>query len=265
LSIAHRYAFLQRLSREAGAMALDFWRRRDELVVEMKGPQDFVSFADRAVEDMIRAAVGREFPDDAFLGEETSAGFEGSDDHLWIVDPIDGTHNFLRGIPYWNVSIAFVEHGVRTLGAICDPVAGDVFHAMRGHGAWRNDARLRTSTTAELPGAVVCVGHHDRWPDYRYLELRRAFMDRNIAFRNFGCAALQLAHVAEGRYDAYVELELSSWDAMAGLLLVEEAGGRAWPFPGPDGLRARSIVVASASGIAEPLFELVRSAASKAA
>lgn len=265
MSIAHRYAFLQRLSREAGAFALDFWQRRDELVVEMKGPQDFVSFADRAVEEMIRGTIAREFPDDAFLGEETGADSSGSNERIWIVDPIDGTHNFLRGIPYWNVSIAYVENGVRTLGAVCEPAVGSVFHAMRGKGAWRSDeggdAQLRVSATNELPGAIVCVGHHDRSPDYRYLDVRRALMDRNVAFRNFGCAALQLAHVAEGRYDAYVELELSSWDAMAGLLLVEEAGGRVGRFPGPGGLTARAPVIACASGIATELMALVRNCA----
>jgi myo-inositol-1(or 4)-monophosphatase len=124
VSVEKRYAFLRRLSREAGELAHDFWRRRDELVVEMKGPQDFVSHADRNVEDVIRAAIAREFPGDAFLGEETSAGFAGQHERLWIVDPIDGTHNFLRGIPYWNVSIAYVERGERTLGAICEPAAG---------------------------------------------------------------------------------------------------------------------------------------------
>jgi len=265
VSVEKRYAFLRRLSREAGELAHDFWRRRDELVVEMKGPQDFVSHADRNVEDVIRAAIAREFPGDAFLGEETSAGFAGQHERLWIVDPIDGTHNFLRGIPYWNVSIAYVERGERTLGAICEPAAGAVFHAMRGHGAWRSDARgdarLSVAGTSELPGAIVCVGHHDRSPDYRYLDLRRALMDRNVAFRNFGCAALQLAHVAEGRYDAYVELELSSWDAMAGLLLVEEAGGRVGAFPGPGGLTVRAPVIACANGIADALLDLVRTSA----
>jgi len=181
---------------------------------------------------------------------------------VWIVDPIDGTHNFLRGIPYWNVSIAYVERGARTLGAICDPVAGAVYHGRRGGGAWRADAsgetRLSAAAARELPGSLICVGHSDRIPDPRYLALRGALMDHEVAFRNFGCAALQLAHVAEGRYDAYVELELSSWDAMAGLLLVEEAGGYVAPFPGPKGLGVRAPVIASAGGIGPALHALVR-------
>ena len=259
---AARYAFLRRLSADAGAMALDFWRRRADLIVELKGPADFVSHADRAVEQAIRDAIAEAFPGDGFLGEETSAEFSGEHERLWIVDPIDGTHNFLRGIPYWNVSIAYVENGRRTLGAICDPVAGAVFHAMRGRGAWRSDAdgeaRLSTSPARELAGAIVCVGHHDRRPEPRYLALRSALMDVNASFRNFGCAALQIAHVAEGRYDAYIELDLSSWDAMAGLLLVEEAGGYVGTFPGPQGFTVRAPVVSCAPGIADALNTLLR-------
>jgi len=262
MTIEDRYGFLRTLSPRAGAFALDFWRRRAELTVELKGPQDFVSHADRAVEAMIRDEIARAFPGDAFLGEETAATIEGTPQRVWIVDPIDGTHNFLRGIPYWNVSIAYVERGVRTLGAICEPVAGAVYHARRSGGAWRTGAEGETRLTAtaakELAGSVICVGHHDRTPDARYLALRSALMDHNAAFRNFGCAALQLAHVAEGRYDAYVELELSAWDAMAGLLLVEEAGGYVAPFPGPRGLAVRAPVIASAGGIGPSLHALVR-------
>lgn len=262
MSVEQRYAFLRRLSAQAGAMALDFWNRRADLIVELKGPADFVSHADRAVEQSIRDAIAGEFAGDGFLGEETSAAFTGQHERLWIVDPIDGTHNFLRGIPYWNVSIAYVERGQRMLGAICDPVAGVVYHAMRGHGAWRSDtngeARLSMSTTRDIQGAIVCVGHHDRKPEPRYLTLRGALMEVNASFRNFGCAALQIAHVAEGRYDAYVELDLASWDAMAGLLLVEEAGGHVGPFPGPHGLTVRAPVIASAPGIADALRMLVR-------
>lgn len=265
MSVEARYAFLRKLSAEAGAMALDFWVRRSELLVELKGPADFVSHADRAVEDMIRAAIAREFPGDAFLGEETSGRYEGRQERLWIVDPIDGTHNFLRGIPYWNVSIAYVENGVRTLGAVCDPVADEVYHAMRGKGAWRTDAtgdaRLSTSATTDLTGAIVCLGHHDRSPDRRYLTARASLMEVCASFRNYGCAALQLAHVAEGRYDAYVELELSSWDAMAGLLLIEEAGGYVGPFPGPEGLTVRAPVIGCARGIATSLRALLKDGA----
>jgi myo-inositol-1(or 4)-monophosphatase len=108
-----RYAFAQSLARLAGSLAYDYWRNRERLTVELKGPQDFVSHADRDVEALLRRELAAAFPDDAFLGEETAASFTGPLDRCWVVDPIDGTHNFLRGVPYWNVAIAFVSRGVR--------------------------------------------------------------------------------------------------------------------------------------------------------
>ena len=128
---------------------------RAALTVELKGPQDFVSVADREVETFIREEIARAFPGDDFLGEETAASFTGGAERLWIVDPIDGTHNFLRGIAYWNVSIAYVEDGVRTLGAVYDPVRDELFHARRGGGAWCSGAggEARIATAAR-PGAV---------------------------------------------------------------------------------------------------------------
>ncbi len=258
-----RYAFLQRLARGAGLLARDFWERRDALTIELKGPQDFVTVADREVEAFIREEIAREYPDDGFLGEETAASFDGRTERLWIVDPIDGTHNFVRGIPYWNVSIAWVERGVRTLAAVYDPAHDELFHARRGGGAFRTDAggdtRMECAGTTELSEAVVAVGHSDRFSDLRVVALRRALMEARAAFRNFGSAALQLAHVAAGRIDGYVELELSAWDAMAGLLLVVEAGGRVAPFPGPRGITVRAPVIAAAPGIAAALRTIVDS------
>jgi myo-inositol-1(or 4)-monophosphatase len=249
-------------ARRAEVLILDHYARFEAIA---NPRMDISTAADRDAQEAILQHLRAAFPADALCAEESTAALEGVAQvgpRLWIVDPIDGTHNFLRGIPYWNVSIAYVEGGQRMLGAICDPVAGTVHHAMRGHGAWRSDAsgevRMATSATLEVPGAIVCVGHHDRKPEPRYLALRAALMEINASFRNFGCAALQIAHVAEGRYDAYIELDLSSWDAMAGLLLVEEAGGYVGPFPGPQGLTVRAPVIVAAPGIAGTLRMLVR-------
>jgi myo-inositol-1(or 4)-monophosphatase len=264
MTLDARYAFLRRLAPAAGALALEFWREREKLVVELKGPQDFVSRADREVEAYIRGEIAAAFPDDAFLGEETAAEFDGDTARLWIVDPIDGTTNFLRGLAYWNVSIAYVENGTRMLGAVHDPAQDELFHARRGGGAWRTDARgehrLAAATTPALRGAVVAVGHHDRHPDPRFVAIRDGLMGAGASYRNFGAAALQLAHVAEGRLDVFIERELSAWDAMAGLLLVEEAGGYAAPFPGPAGLTAKAPVVATASGIADEVNAIIAAA-----
>jgi myo-inositol-1(or 4)-monophosphatase len=201
------------------------------------------------------------FPGDAFLGEETATAFAGTLDHVWIVDPIDGTHNFLRGVRYYCVSIAYAENGVREIGVVYDPEHDELFHARRGHGAWcertGGDVRLQVSACDDLAQAFVCVGHHDRAPEPRHLALRHALMDAGVATRNMGAGALQLAHVAAGRFDGFIELSLNAWDAMAGLLLVEEAGGYVAPFPGPNGMLVSAPVLACAKGIGEPLAKLV--------
>lgn len=253
-----RYALAQAVARQAGALALEFWRNRERLCIELKGPQDFVSRADRDVEALIRRALGAAFPDDRFLGEETAAQFTGPIDRCWVVDPIDGTHNFLRGIAYWNVAIAYVEEGEAQIGVVFDPVSAKLYHAARGGGAWCDDAsgsvRLHVAATHELAGACVALGHHDRAPDARYLEIRRRMMESGVAMRNFGSAALQLAHVAAGHLDGFVELQLSIWDAIGALVLVEQAGGHVAPFaPAPA---AKAPCLACAPGIARGLRAL---------
>ncbi len=261
MSIIARYAAAQAIAAKAGRMAHDYFVQRGTLAVEAKGAQDFVSHADRTVEALIRAEILRDFPGDSFLGEETAAGFTGTDANLWVVDPIDGTHNFLRGARYYCVSIAYVEQGRREIGVVCDPEHDEVFHARRGHGAWcthdGSEERLSVSACDALSRAFVCLGHHDRGPDPRYIAIRQRMMDKGVAMRNMGAGALQLAHVAAGRYDGFVELSLNSWDAMAGLLLTEEAGGYNAPFPGAQGLSVPAPVLACAPGIAAPLRELV--------
>jgi myo-inositol-1(or 4)-monophosphatase len=254
-----RYTLAQEVARRAGTLALDYWRNRERLTVELKGPQDFVSRADRDVEALIRSDIAAAFPDDRFLGEETAATFTGPLDDCWIVDPIDGTHNFLRGVPYWNVAIAYVRHGRPQVGVVFDPVNGELYRAARGGGAFCDDAsgtaRLHVAATAKLAGAYVALGHHDRAADARYLEIRRRMMASGVSMRNFGSAALQLAHVARGRLDAFVELHLSIWDAIGALLLVAESGGYTAPFA-PATATAKAACLACAPGIAEALVEL---------
>jgi myo-inositol-1(or 4)-monophosphatase len=250
-----RYAFAQSVARLAGTLALDYWRNRERLTVELKGPQDFVSHADRDVEVLLRRELAAAFPDDAFLGEETAASFSGPLDRCWIVDPIDGTHNFLRGVPYWNVAIAYVEQGRTGVGVVFDPVHDELYSAQRGGGAWCESGgekrRLRVADTTTLPGAFVALGHHDRAPSARNLEIRRRMMVDGVSMRNFGSGALQLAHVGCGRLDGFIELELSIWDAAGALLIVEEAGGRTAPFqPAPT---AKAPCLASTPGIFDAL------------
>lgn len=259
--IEERYAFARDVARRAGALALDYFENRGRLTIELKGPQDFVSRADRDVEALLRREIAAAFPGDRFLGEETAASFEGPIDGCWVVDPIDGTHNFLRGVPYWNVAIAYVEEGRARIGIVFDPVSGELYRAARGDGAWCDDGsrttRLHAASTQSLTGAYVALGHHDRAPSVEYLEIRHRMMAAGVAMRNFGSGALQLAHVAQGRLDAFIELSLSIWDAIGGLLLVEEAGGYVAPFAPPTAT-AKAACLACAPGIAQRLEELVR-------
>src|SRR3977135_1799780 len=173
VSLHARDLAAQKIARQAGALAHEYFSQRGALAVESKGAQDYVSQADRAVEALIRAELAQEFPDDAFLGEETVASFAGGEERIWIVDPIDGTHNFLRGAHYYCVSIAFVAHGRREIGVVFAPEPDELFHALREHGAWRThrgrDERLQASSCTSLSSALVCLGHHDRYPEPRVM------------------------------------------------------------------------------------------------
>jgi myo-inositol-1(or 4)-monophosphatase len=260
IEIAERYEAARWIARAAGELALDYFRNRDRLAVEVKGVSDYVSHADRDVENTIRRELANAFPNDTFLGEETAAAFEGPIEQCWVVDPIDGTHNFLRGTPYWNVSIGFVANGVTEVGVVYDPPSDALYHARRGGGAFcqvaARDSPIRAAGTRALAGSYVVLGHHDRSFDPRYFDIRRRMMETGVAMRNFGSAALQLAHVASGRLDGFIELQLSWWDAVAGLRLVEEAGGWHAAFAPPTPT-SKAICVACAPGIAGELTRLV--------
>ena len=260
-SITSRYIVAQKIARKAGELAHDFFIRRRSLAIEAKGAQNYVTQADRTVEQLIFDELRREFPSDALLGEESASSFTASEDRVWVIDPVDGTHNFLRGARYYCVSIAYVEKGRREIGVVFDPEHDELFHARRGHGAWRDNVdgeeRIRVAECASLRRAFIALGHHDRFPEPKYIAVRQALMDEGSAVRNMGAGALQLAHVAAGRFDAFIELSLNAWDALAGVLLVEEAGGYAAPFPGPEGLLKPAPVLACAPGIAEALKRIV--------
>lgn len=251
--LAARAAFAQELARTAGALATRYFRREIEFEAECKGPQDWVSAADRAVEAHIRAALARAFPGDAMLGEE-SGGALG--DRLWVVDPIDGTLNFVHGVRYWCVSLAFVADGVREIGVIHDPSLDELFWARRGEGAWCGTQRLAVSDCAALDRALVVAGYVPRHPLAAHLATRAALFAAGAAVKDMGAGALMLAHVAAGRYDAFLEPHMHPWDALAGLTLIEEAGGRVLPYPGPGGLAAGGRVIAAAPGLYAALAAL---------
>jgi myo-inositol-1(or 4)-monophosphatase len=234
----------------AGRLARDYFDRRGELTVEHKGRQDLVSIADRSVEDLIRAELGKAFPEDAFLGEE--GGGTGTEPRLWVIDPIDGTMNFLRGIPYWCCVIAYVEDGVVELGLTMDPLHGDLYAARRGHGATCNGAPIRVSGCSDPQQACAAFAFNFKQPAEPYFAMVEELTRAGFDHRRMGSSALQLCHVADGRVDATATLSCSSWDVIAGLLLVQEAGGLATSWLDGCSLTGNRAVAACTPGLAEP-------------
>lgn len=238
---------------EAGNAVRAFRAEPERLAVGLKGHQDFITAADGAVERLLRERLIGAFPADAFLGEETGGD---AGERLWVVDPIDGTANFARGLPHFCISVALVEGPEMRLGAILDPVLDELYFARSGRGATRNGHAITASPTESLGEAAVEIGWSTRVPDARYLECVARTLATGAAVRRGGSGALGLAWVADGRQDAYAELHINAWDCLAGLLIVREAGGRISPFLANGGLAHGAPILASAPGIAPAMSDL---------
>ncbi|MCS6779111.1 MAG: inositol monophosphatase [Geminicoccaceae bacterium] len=243
------------VARQAGALALRHFRARDRLVVERKGLQDLVSAADREVEATIRDRLAHLFPEDGFLGEEggRATGTAGT----WVVDPIDGTWCFLSGIASWCVSLAWVRDGRIELGVIYDPCADELFAARAGGGATLDGRPIRVADATSLAEGTVSVGFSHRSRPEEVAPVFGRLLAAGGMYHRHGSGALGLAWTACGRLIGYIEPHMNSWDALAGLLLVAEAGGRVNDFLAGDGLVAGNRVVAVAPGIAHAIAELV--------
>ena len=199
----------------------------EKLQVSLKGPANFVSAADKRAEEILHAELMKARPGYGFLGEEGGIR-EGTDKtHTWIVDPLDGTTNFLHGIPHFAISIALAREGTPIAGLIYNPITDEFFTAERGKGAFFNDHRIRVAARKRLADAVVaCALPHIGRGDLAQFRREFAMMQDKVAgLRRFGAAALDLAYIAAGRFDAYWERNLSPWDFAAGVLMVREAGG----------------------------------------
>jgi len=212
-------------ARRAGAIINRASLDLDKLTVTKKRHNDFVSEVDRAAEDAIISAIKETYPEHAILAEES--GTQGTSEYVWIIDPLDGTTNFLHGAPPYCVSIALSHRGVLTHGVVFDPTRNDLFTASRGGGAFLNDRRIRVSKTPKLEAALVSTGFpfRDLKNLDQYLAMLRAVTMNSAGVRRHGAAALDLAYVACGRFDAFWELGLCAWDLAAGALLIQEAGG----------------------------------------
>jgi myo-inositol-1(or 4)-monophosphatase len=215
-------------ARRAGNVINRGARDLDVLTVKTKGPKDFVSEVDHAAEAAIVQTLHAAYPDHAILAEEgTAKGSNAEAEHLWIIDPLDGTTNFLHGFPQYCVSIALQHRGHITQGVIYDPVRNDLFTATRGRGAFLNDRRIRVSRRQHLREALIGTGFPFRRGNNLdlYVQMMRSMMVETAGIRRPGAAALDLAYVAAGYYDGFWEVGLNPWDVAAGSLLIVEAGG----------------------------------------
>jgi myo-inositol-1(or 4)-monophosphatase len=231
-ALAARHDFAIDLAREAGALAASL--RRSPGVLESKRPMDYATKADHAVEALIRQRIGERFGDPV-IGEEDGGK---PADLVWVVDPIDGTVNYIHGSPRWCVSIALVEAGDIALGVINAPDEGRLFSARHGLGAFLNGTPAQVSNLRHGASPVVELGWSPRRPIDSYARLIQHLIADGIEFRRLGSGALGVADTAAGLNDGYMELHINAWDVLAGIILVREAGGWTSDFLSGDGLVA---------------------------
>ncbi|MGN6237977.1 inositol monophosphatase family protein [Dyella sp. KULCS107] len=246
-----------RAARAAGNIILRYMNRIDGLNIVEKQQMDFVSEVDKLAEAEIIKELRRAYPDHAILGEESGAIGKGP--LQWVIDPLDGTHNYLRGIPHFSVSIALLEKGVPMHGVVFDPLRDELFTASKGDGAFLNDRRMRVSKRENLGGAVIATGfpYRQRAHLNPQLDMTRAILGQAEDIRRSGSAALDLAYTAAGRYDGYFEIGLKPWDMAAGVLLVHEAGGRYCDFAGRDGIPASGNLIAGNLNVAKAMVDAI--------
>ena len=234
-----------RAARAAGAVILRYMNRVDSLKVEEKARMDFASEVDRLAEAEITRELRRAYPDHAILAEESGAS--GKSNKVWVIDPLDGTHNYLRGFPHFCVSIGFLDHGDPVHAVIYDPLRDELFTASKGDGAFVNDRRMRVTQRENLAGVLLGTGFPYRQRAHldTQLAMTRALLGEAEDIRRTGSAALDLAYVAAGRLDGFFEIGLKPWDMTAGCLLVREAGGQYADFAGQTGIPANGNLIAA--------------------
>ena len=230
------------------------------LQVSLKGPGDYVSQADRRAEEILYTELSRARPGYAFLMEERGAVSGDDDQHRWIVDPLDGTTNFLHGIPLFSVSVALERQGQIVAGVVYNPAMDELYTAERGGGAFMNDRRLRVAARAKLSDSVIGCGvpHLGRGHHGNFLVELRNVMAEVSGIRRMGSAALDLAYVAAGRMDGYWETGLEAWDLAAGILLVREAGGFVSDASGGQDMLDNGSVVAGNEAIQRALIKVLK-------
>jgi myo-inositol-1(or 4)-monophosphatase len=252
-------------ARKAGRRLIRDFGEIENLQVSLKGPADFVSVADQRTESILVAELQRARSGYPILTEEAGL-IDGPDkSHRFIIDPLDGTTNFLHGIPHFAISIALEREGQLVSGVIYNPVIDEMFTAEKGHGAYVNDKRMRVAVRKQLQASVSAtgipfLGRGDEAGHRRFLAELNTVMNVSAGIRRFGSAALDLAWVAAGRFDAYWERGLAPWDLAAGILMVREAGGVTTDLDGRDRMLASGEILAANENLHPQLLKLLKAA-----
>ena len=246
-------------ARAAGNVILRNMDKLDRLTIEVKAQNDFVTEVDRKAEEQIIFTLRKAYPDHAILAEESGLDEGDNSEYQWIIDPLDGTTNFLHGFPQFAVSIALKYKGRLEVAVVFDPVKNELFTAARGDGAQLNERRIRVSPQKGLPGALLGTGFPFKHPQHldTYLKTFKAVHPDTAGIRRAGSAALDLAYVAAARLDGFWELGLNSWDMAAGVLLIREAGGIVTDFSGNANYLETGNVIAGAPKLFPELFETI--------
>lgn len=254
-----RIEILEDICKQAGRLALKYFKEQDTLVIDHKGHQDFVSQADRNVELLTRELLAKTFPDDAIVGEE-HAPTPGTSGFTWVIDPIDGTTNFINGIPAWTVVVAGVQRGVTECGVIHDPCNDETFCAVKGQGATMNGVTLTLVDERKMSEGTVGIGYSNRVEDEGIVRLVKDLVDEGSMFYRNASGALSLAYVAAGRLLGYSEEHMNAWDCLAGQLIVAEAGGVVEEQDADAMIEDGGRVVVGTAAVFEPLLALSKKA-----
>jgi myo-inositol-1(or 4)-monophosphatase len=246
-----------RAARSAGEIILRSADKASHLAVDSKGKNDFATEIDRLAEKEIISIIKAAYPEHSILAEES--GEHAGNDFVWVIDPLDGTTNFIHGFPQYAVSIALKYKGRIEIGVVYDPLRDELFTAKRGGGAMLNNRRIRVTGLSSMKGALIGTGFPFKVPQHldAYLAMFRAITIDSAGIRRAGSAALDLAYLATGRLDAFWEIELKEWDMAAGILLVKEAGGVATDFSFNDNYLESGNLIAGSPRMHQLMYQLI--------
>ena len=249
-----------RAARAAGQTIMRAYTELDRVEVSTKGINDFVTSVDKEAEATITYQIRKSYPDHTIVGEEDGENRGQNKDYVWIVDPLDGTNNFVRGIPHFAVSIALQHKGVTEIAVIYDPVREELFSAVRGKGAKVNDFRMRVTSVNELDSTMIGTGFpfKARQHTETYMKILAEVFPQCADLRRAGSAALDLAYVAAGRLDGFFEIGLKPWDIAAGDLICREAGGTVTDFTGGHNYLVSGNIVAGTPKVTSQLVKIMR-------